>query len=61
MKLKCEEHDRRVMVLDSGSTVHRNDGSKCDSDLRMGDSILLPYDVRISNLLKQGLTHPTMG
>lgn len=28
MKLKCN-HDRRVMVLQSGSTIHRSDGSHC--------------------------------
>lgn len=31
MKLKCN-HDRRVMVLPSGNTRHRNDGSICHSD-----------------------------
>lgn len=31
MKLKCN-HDRRVMVLASGSTIHRNDGSQCHGD-----------------------------
>jgi len=31
MKLKCN-HDRRVHVLPSGNTVHRNDGSVCLGD-----------------------------
>lgn len=29
MKLKCN-HDRRVMVLDTGKTIHRSDGGWCD-------------------------------
>lgn len=31
MKLKCN-HERRVMVLPSGHTIHRNDGSRCFGD-----------------------------
>lgn len=32
MKLKCQDHERRVVVLESGTVVHRNgDGSKCNS------------------------------
>lgn len=29
MKLKCN-HDRRVVVLPTGNTVHRSDGSWCN-------------------------------
>lgn len=36
MKLKCN-HDRRVMVLISGRTIHRNDGSGCRGTLSMGN------------------------
>jgi hypothetical protein len=31
-KLKCDDHERRVMILPSGSTVHREDGSRCESE-----------------------------
>lgn len=34
MKLKCN-HDRRVMVLESGKTIHRNDGSRCFGNSNM--------------------------
>lgn len=37
MKLKCN-HDRRAMVLPSGNTIHRSDGSQCAGSLKMGDS-----------------------
>lgn len=35
MKLKCS-HKRRVMVLPSGNTIHRNDGSQCLGTLSIG-------------------------
>ena len=35
MKLKCN-HVRRVMVLPSGNTVHRSDGSQCLGSLTIG-------------------------
>lgn len=32
MKLKCQDHERRVVVLESGTVVHRNgDGSRCNT------------------------------
>ena len=40
MKLKCK-HVRRVMVLPSGTTVHREDGSKCFTPLVMGDQTVV--------------------
>lgn len=35
MKLKCS-CDRRVVVLPSGNTVHRSDGSRCSGRLTIG-------------------------
>lgn len=35
MKLKCS-HARRAMVLPSGDTIHRSDGSQCTGALTMG-------------------------
>lgn len=35
MKLKCN-HERRVMVLPSGNTVHRSDGTGCSGKLTIG-------------------------
>jgi hypothetical protein len=32
MKLKCETHNRRVMVLDNAKVLHRNDGSECKTE-----------------------------
>lgn len=37
MKLKCTRHDRRVMVLPSTKVIHRNDGSECSTNVKMGD------------------------
>lgn len=43
MKLKCEAHDKRAMVLDSGKTIHRQDGSKCNGTMvRIGDTRYIP-------------------
>ena len=35
MKLKCK-HERRVMVLSTGKTIHRSDGSQCETALSIG-------------------------
>jgi len=35
MKLKCN-HNRRVMVLPSGTIIHRNDGSICKAHMTIG-------------------------
>ena len=35
MKLKCV-HIRRVMVLPSGNTIHRSDGTKCYGPMTIG-------------------------
>jgi hypothetical protein len=46
MKLKCKRHNRRVMVLPSGTTVHREDGSRCRAQtLKIGASQITPKDV----------------
>lgn len=37
MKLKCS-HIRRAMVLPSGHTIHRSDGSQCLGVLTIGDN-----------------------
>jgi hypothetical protein len=37
MKLKCN-HKRRVMVLPSGNTVHRSDGTDCRGTMSIGGS-----------------------
>jgi hypothetical protein len=43
MKLKCDEHNRRVMVLNNAKTLHRNDGSECKSQhVSMGGAMFLP-------------------
>lgn len=39
MKLKCN-HDRRVMVLHSGNTIHRNDGSQCLGTMSIGYGVV---------------------
>jgi len=31
MKLRCETHKARVMVLTTRTVVHRKDGEKCDT------------------------------
>lgn len=46
MKLRCEAHDKRSMVIVSGDTtktIHRQDGSKCDGTmLRIGPTRYIP-------------------
>lgn len=43
MKLVCSK-GRRVMVLDSGSVIHREDGTPCpDKTLRLGQQTIYPY------------------
>lgn len=32
MKLRCHNHSRRVIILESDTAVHREDGSVCDSN-----------------------------
>lgn len=46
MKLKCVDHNRRVMVLDNAKTLHRSDGSECDtSHVTIGGHEITPMDV----------------
>lgn len=43
MKLKCFDHNKRVMVLDSGKTLHRQDGLECRSKhIFIGSEVLDP-------------------
>lgn len=46
MKLKCEKHQRRVVVVD-GVVIHRNgDGDKCSTPaLTIGSRIYNPIEV----------------
>lgn len=47
MKLKCDRHDRRVMILDNGKWVHRTgDLSDCNStSATIGKETLLRGEV----------------
>lgn len=40
MKLKCQKHRRRVLVLEA-SVVHRDDGSECGDDYTVVESTQL--------------------
>lgn len=45
-KLKCVEHERRVMVISSENALHRSDDSKCSGFvLTMGKKLLTVDDV----------------
>lgn len=55
MKLKCKTHDRRVMVLESETVIHRNDGTKCESDVVMGDRFYTPREVLYITPMGPGL------
>jgi hypothetical protein len=37
MKLKCVEHNKRVMVIQPQEAIHRSDGSKCNSMVGIGN------------------------
>lgn len=46
MKLKCADHNRRVMVLDNAKTLHRSDGSECKTEFtKIGGIYVRPFDV----------------
>lgn len=49
MKLKCVKHAKRVVVIgvyDKATTIHRDTGTKCDSEvLTIGGRNLTPRDV----------------
>jgi hypothetical protein len=46
--LTCDSHKRRVQVV-NGKTIHRNDGSKCNSPMvKMFDRLLAPIQVGFS-------------
>lgn len=46
MKLKCEKHMRRVMVLTGFKVIHRNDGSHCSTkEVEIGDMLITAEDV----------------
>lgn len=32
MKLKCVDHNRRVIVLDNAKVLHRDNGSECNTE-----------------------------
>lgn len=41
MKLKCELHERRVMILNGGAKIiHRSDGTECCEPVVMGSERL---------------------
>lgn len=53
MKLKCNDHARRVMVLPSGKVIHRNDGTECArKHLMMGTMRLYAMDVAIRSAMR---------
>lgn len=39
MKLKCN-HQRRIMVLPSGNTIHRSDGTDCRGTMSIGGNVV---------------------
>lgn len=44
--LACVAHSRRVLVLDDGTTLHRENGSQCTSPrLKLRDRIFTAADV----------------
>jgi hypothetical protein len=49
MKLICSQH-RRVMVLDSGKVIHRQDGSPCpDKSLKLGIQTIKSFNTGIAD------------
>lgn len=45
-RLSCQDHKRRVLVLDR-KTVHRSDGTECTSaSLKTGDEKFTPDEIR---------------
>lgn len=54
MKLKCN-HNRRVMVLPSGNTIHRSDGIRCYGD---GDMPVKPSLTLGGNIVKKVYSQP---
>ena len=46
MKLNCVEHNKRVMVLLSGKTIHRSTGEECkESMLEIGGRYFDPVEI----------------
>lgn len=58
MKLKCKD-ERRVMVLSSGNTIHRSDGSKCEAALAIGGrKVTKLYSPEKGDFVDIGVTGP---
>lgn len=53
MKLKCIDHDKRVMVIGDKS-IHRNDGSKCSGEVVIGNFRGYAHDVFIERFIQGG-------
>lgn len=46
-KLKCVKDNRRVMVLDTGTVLHRSDGTHCETDkVKIGENVYFIQDVQ---------------
>lgn len=61
MKLRCN-HDRRALVLPSGNTVHRSDGSQCLGKLSIGgNKVTKLYSQPEGKFVDLGISRPKPG